>query len=93
MVKRTKKKVECCVTNEESSCCKVVSIISVDERGQMVLPKEIREKAGIKPGDKLAVISFETKGNVQYISLVKTDDFKDMLKGLLGPMMKELFKS
>ena len=32
-------------------CCKVQAVVSVDERGQMVLPKEIREKAGIKAGD------------------------------------------
>lgn len=32
------------------SCCKVESLISIDERGQMVLPKEIREKAGIVLG-------------------------------------------
>ena len=31
------------------------SLISVDDRGQMVLPKEIRDKANILPGDKLAV--------------------------------------
>ena len=40
------------------SCCKVESIVGVDERGQMVLPKEIREKAKIGAGDKL-VFSFQ----------------------------------
>ena len=34
------------------SCCKVESIVSVDERGQMVLPKEIRERAKIGAGNK-----------------------------------------
>jgi antitoxin PrlF len=32
-------------------------MVSVDERGQMVLPKDLREKANIKAGDKLAVVS------------------------------------
>ena len=36
-------------------CCCVDAMVSVDERGQMVLPKETREKAGIKAGDKLIV--------------------------------------
>ena len=36
------------------SCCRVESIISVDERGQMVLPKDLRDKANIRAGDKLA---------------------------------------
>ncbi len=72
------------------SCCRVESLISVDERGQMVLPKEIREKANIRPGDKLALISWEKDGKVCCISMIKADDFGNMVKGLLGPMMKEM---
>ena len=72
------------------SCCKVESLISVDERGQMVLPKEIRDRANIRPGDKLALISWEKGGKVCCISMIKADDFGDMVKGLLGPMMKEM---
>jgi len=41
---------------------KIEALISVDERGQMVLPKEIREKACIQAGDKLAIISWKRKG-------------------------------
>ena len=72
------------------SCCKVESVISIDERGQMVLPKEIRDKAKIRAGDKLAVISWEKEGMVCCISLIKADDFAEMVKSLLGPMMKEI---
>ena len=39
------------------SCCKIEALISVDERGQMVLPKEIRDRADIHTGDKLALVS------------------------------------
>jgi AbrB family looped-hinge helix DNA binding protein len=73
-----------------ASCCKVESLISVDERGQMVLPKEMRKKANIRPGDKLALISWEKNGKICCISMVKAEDFGDMVKGLLGPMMKEM---
>ena len=72
------------------SCCKVESLISIDERGQMVLPKEIRGKANIRPGDKLALISWENNGKVCCISMIKAEDFGDMVKGVLGPMMKEM---
>jgi AbrB family looped-hinge helix DNA binding protein len=68
----------------------VDAVVSVDERGQMVLPKDLRERAGIKPGDKLALISWEKDGEVCCMSLVKTSAFQDMLKGVLGPMMQEL---
>ncbi|MDH5460211.1 MAG: AbrB/MazE/SpoVT family DNA-binding domain-containing protein, partial [Candidatus Bathyarchaeota archaeon] len=36
-----------------SGCCKLEALVRVDERGQIVLPKDLREKAGIKAGDKL----------------------------------------
>lgn len=71
-------------------CCKVESLISVDERGQMVLPKDIRDKAGIKAGDKLALVSWEKDGNVCCITLIKADDFTGMIKDMLGPLMKDL---
>ena len=77
----------CC---EPTSCCKVESVISIDDRGQMVLPKEIRDKAKIRAGDKLAVVSWEKDGEVCCISLIKAEDFTEMVKGLLGPMMKEV---
>src|SRR4030065_1090843 len=72
------------------SCCKVEALISVDERGQMVLPKEIRDKADIHTGDKLALVSWEKDGKVCCFTLIKADEFGDMVKGLLGPMMKEV---
>jgi AbrB family looped-hinge helix DNA binding protein len=80
-------------TCKSTSCCKVESLISVDERGQMVLPKEIREKAEIHTGDKLALVSWEKDGKVCCFTLIKADEFGDMVKGLLGPMMKEVMAS
>ncbi len=76
--------------DDETSCCKIEALVSVYDRGQMVLPKELREKANIRAGDKLAVISWEKNGEVCCISLVKAEDFTEMVKGLLGPMMNEI---
>jgi antitoxin PrlF len=74
------------------SCCKVEAVASVDERGQMVLPKEVREKAHIKPGDKLAVVVWEKAGKVCCINLIKADAFAGMVKDLLSPMMEGMSK-
>jgi hypothetical protein len=52
--------------------------------------KELREKAGIKAGDKLAVISLEREGEVCCITLMKADDFAVTVKAMLGPIMKEI---
>jgi len=73
---------------EAKCCCKVESLISVDERGQMVLPKEIRQKAGINPGDKFAVTCWEKDGEVCCISLIKVDAITGMVQKVLGDVFK-----
>jgi len=90
-----KDEVRCVPTTGESSCitcCKLEALISVDERGQMILPKEVREKAEIKPGDKLALLTSEKDGKICCISLIKADEFKDSIKKAFGPMLEELFR-
>jgi len=81
------KKAECCA---QESACQVESILSVDERGQMVLPKDLRTRAGIVPGERLAVVSHEMDGEVCCITLIKVESLNKMVKGVLGPVMKEI---
>lgn len=70
--------------------CRVESLITVDDRGQMVLPKELRDKAGIQGGDKLAVIGWEKEGKVCCLSLLKVEELSGMIRGVLGPLMGDL---
>ena len=67
--------------------CRVEAVLSVDERGQMVLPKDVREKAGIRTGDKLALISWEKDGSICCLALMKVDNLSGMVKDVLGPLM------
>ena len=71
-------------------CCAVEAIVTVDERGQMVLPKELRDKAGIKAGDKLAVTSWKKDGEVCCIALIKAGNLGGMVRTMLGPVMKDI---
>ncbi|MFI5294632.1 MAG: HgcAB-associated protein HgcC [Thermodesulfovibrionales bacterium] len=90
-MRKKKGDLTCSITaGKNSASCKVESIISVDERGQMVLPKELREKAKIGAGDKLAVTSWEKDGAVCCITLIKVEDLVEMVKGQLGPILKEI---
>jgi antitoxin PrlF len=73
-----------------TECCRVEALISVDERGQMVLPKEIRDAARIAAGDKLALILWRKGGEVCCMSLIKADELTDMVRGRLGPVMKDM---
>ncbi len=82
------KKSSCCSSDTKESCCKVESLIAVDERGQMVLPKELREKANIRAGDKLALITWEKDGEICCFTLIKADALADRVKEFLGPVLK-----
>ncbi len=85
------RKEACCVPSDIGmGCCRVEALVGVDERGQMVLPKEVREKAGIKAGDKLALVSWERGEKVGCLCLIRAEDFAGMVRELLGPMMQEL---
>jgi antitoxin PrlF len=84
---------DCCASNENNfPCCKVESVVSVDERGQMVLPKELREKANIKAGDKLALVSWGKGDGLVCLALIKSDDLNALVKQMLGPVFKEMSK-
>ncbi len=88
--KEPSKEIRC--SPAEGSACgfKVESVVTIDERGQMVLPKDLRERAGLQAGDKLAVVSFEKDGKICCLSLVPAQDLAGMVKDLLGPLMKEM---
>jgi len=93
MSKRVKKSSLWSPMGKEMSFCQVESIISVDERGQMVLPKELRDKANIRAGDKLAIVSWDKGGEICCLYLIKTEHLAEGVKDFLGPMMKEMVTS
>jgi antitoxin PrlF len=82
--------------SKKAACCsggavvpgayQVESIITIDERGQMVLPKPTRDKAGIRAGDRLAVVTWTKADRVCCISLIKVEELTEMVKGFLGSL-------
>ena len=90
MAKKDENKSCCAPAN--MGCCKVESVITVDDSWQMVLPKEIREKAKIQAGDKLAVVNWEKDDEVCCISLIKVEKLAEIVKGMLGPVMKDILE-
>jgi antitoxin PrlF len=93
MPRKSEKEALCTPVTKEMSSCKVESIINIDERGQMVLPKELRDKANIRAGDKLAIVSWDKGGEICCLYLIKTEYLADRVKDFLGPMMKEMAAS
>jgi AbrB family looped-hinge helix DNA binding protein len=75
---------------QDLGCCQVEAVVTVDARGQLVLPKDVREQAGIQAGDKLAVVLMQKGGQNCCLSLIKVDAIAGMVRSLLGPIAQEI---
>jgi antitoxin PrlF len=73
------------MTNRE--CCKIDAVVSIDAKGQIVLPKDLRERAKLEPNDKLALIGFERDGGLCCILMVKAEVLGSTVKKALGPIL------
>ena len=75
-----------------SSCnddaCKIDAIITMDAKGQVVLPKDLRDKAGLKAADKIAVVAYEKEGKVCCIVMIKAERLAGAISKTLGPLLK-----
>ena len=90
MAKKKEEEESCCGESSPESCCSVEAVLTVDERGQMVLPKDLRTKADIKAGDKLAVVSMQKEGKFCCFMMLKVDSLSSAVKVMIEPIMKEI---
>ncbi|MEI6795725.1 MAG: HgcAB-associated protein [Methanomassiliicoccales archaeon] len=79
---RKKNAEECCEDSSEEY--RVEAVVSIDERGQMVLPKDLRESFGLKAGDKLALVVMHKGGRACCIHMFRAGEFNADVKRLLG---------
>ena len=64
---------------------KYVGICKVGEKGQIVIPKEIRNMFDISPGDSVIVLCDKEKG----IALLKADLIENLTDMVLGKEFKQ----
>jgi len=48
----------------------IEAVVTIDEKGQMVLPKGVRQKLGIAPGERLAIALGHREGKICCIQLL-----------------------
>ena len=75
------------IPENDSVMCRIEAVLSVDARGQLVLPKEVRARAHIGDGDKLALISWERMGTICCLALVKTEALSADVGEMLRPLV------
>jgi AbrB family looped-hinge helix DNA binding protein len=76
----------------EENTCRIDAVISIDAKGQIVLPKDLRERAGIKPNDKLAVVACEKNGEVCCIMMIKAERMAGAVTETIAPLLKGVTK-
>lgn len=57
---------------------KSISVVKVGEKGQIVIPKDMRDMFNIKPGDTILVLADKEKG----IAIVSNEDYLKFAKSL-----------
>jgi len=79
--------------NQKTPCCQIEAVVSLDERGQIIIPKDVRKKFNLASGDKFALMSCgdsDENGSPCCFTLIKTDQLKGMVQQVLGPMFAEI---
>jgi len=66
--------------------------VKVSDKGQIAIPQDMRERAGIDKGDTLIIIQENNKFLLEKTSEKMKDDFKDILK-LSEHSLKEVWNN
>ena len=75
--------------SDNQECCKVEAVVTMDAKGQIVLPKDLREKAKLESGDKLAIAALEREGKVCCFVMIRVEALGGTVKKMLGTMFQE----
>lgn len=61
--------------------------VTLSSKYQVVIPRSVRTRLGLKPGMKLQVVEYN--GRVEYLPVRKATQFRGLLKGLQPVVERE----
>ena len=61
----------------------IFGVVKVGDKGQIVIPKDVRNMYGIKPGDSLILL-----GDEKRIAMLKTEIFQKIIDQAMGGLTK-----
>jgi antitoxin PrlF len=68
---------KCCSPQDNNF--ELEAVISFDDRGQLVLPKEVRAKFKLEAGEKFALVSCSQNGELCCFNIIKTQSLNKYL--------------
>lgn len=78
------------MTAPRGSPVELAAVVTVDSRGQLVLPAGVRRKLGLKGGERFALIPCGSVACPSALTLVRTEELGHALQALLGPLLRGL---
>jgi len=79
--------------NKDASSYNLEAIVSFDDRGQLVIPKDVRKKFKLNAGEKFALISCDdSDGKLCCFYMIKTNKLQGMLHKALAPAIENITK-
>jgi antitoxin PrlF len=72
---------QCCIPNENNF--ELEAVISFDERGQLVLPKDVRAKFNLEAEEKFALVSCTNTGELCCFHIIKTQKLSQTIGKLV----------
>ena len=63
---------------------KIDAVVTVDAKGQVVIPKSLREKAGFETNGKIAILSLEKDGKFCCLLMIKAEKLDEAVKKTLS---------
>lgn len=73
---------------DDMDCCSIEAIVTCDERGQIVLPKEVRQKLDLNAGDKLTLSLLGSKTPC-CMMLMKAKNLENAVTNIIKVIVKK----
>ncbi|MDH5543651.1 MAG: AbrB/MazE/SpoVT family DNA-binding domain-containing protein [Nitrospinota bacterium] len=64
-----------------------MTVVTVSPKYQVVIPQEVRESMGIKPGEKVQVFRYEDR--IEFVPVRKMSTLRGLVKGINTSVKRE----
>lgn len=75
--------------NSAARCLRLEAVATIDRKGQVVIPKHLRDESRIKPRDKLIIMVYESKEGVCCIVLLKAEELAEIATRMITSVFDE----
>lgn len=79
-----------CKSDGNPATCQIEAVLSIDSRGEIMIPKDFRKRANIQDGDKLALLSWMNRDEICCLALIRADNLSSGGSGLMHSLLADI---